>query len=99
VSGRRDEVAPAAALPARSRGDPRRRRAAAIIKTALAAIPAEVRAFALEVATVPDEERPGAIGELYKDEKLRTFAELMIDLEQEPAARALVVGELRRLSE
>lgn len=41
----------------------------------------------------------GAIGELYKDEKLRTFAELMIDLEQEPAARALVVGELRRLSE
>jgi hypothetical protein len=32
----------------------------------LAAIPAEVRAFALEVATVPDEERPGAIGELYK---------------------------------
>jgi hypothetical protein len=69
------------------------------LKTALAAIPAEVRAFALEVATVPDEERPGAIGELYKDEKLRTFAELMIDLEQEPAARALVVGELRRLSE
>ena len=69
------------------------------LRTALAAIPAEVRAFALEVATVPDEERPGAIGELYKDEKLRTFAELMIDLEQEPAARALVVGELRRLSE
>lgn len=65
------------------------------LKTALAAIPAEVRAFALEVATVPDEERPGAIGELYKDEELRTFAELMIDLEQEPAARALVVGELR----
>jgi hypothetical protein len=69
------------------------------LRTALAAIPAEVRAFALEVATVPDEERPGAIGELYKDEKLRTFAELMIDLEQEPAARALVLGELRRLSE
>jgi len=69
------------------------------LRTALAAIPAEVRAFALEVATVPDEERAGAIGELYKDEKLRTFGELMIDLEQEPAAWALVVGELRRQSE
>ena len=69
------------------------------LRAAVAAIPAEVRAFALEVATLSDEERPGAIGELYKDDKLRSFAELLIDLEEEPAARALVVDELRRLAQ
>lgn len=68
-------------------------------RAAVAAIPAEFRAIALEVASLPDEERPGAIGELYKEEKLRTFAEMMIDLEAEPAARALVDGELRHLSQ
>jgi hypothetical protein len=57
------------------------------------------RRLAPSFSTLPDEERTGAIGELYKDDKLRTFAELMFDLEEEPAARALVVGELRRLAQ
>src|SRR5262245_60637289 len=39
---------------------------------------------------LPDYERAGTIGELYLDGRTRTFAELLIDLEEDPAARGVV---------
>jgi len=45
--------------------------------------------------SLPDHERARRIGDLYGDPRTQTFAELLIDLEESPAARAVVVGELR----
>jgi hypothetical protein len=54
--------------------------------------------------TIPrdDADRARRIGELYADDRSRSFPEFLIDLEEEPAARALVVGtprEFERASE
>jgi len=62
----------------------------------IAAYPPEVRAILLKVLTNRDQtQRARWIGELYADERARGFAELLIDLEEDPAARAFVVGVLR----
>ena len=45
--------------------------------------------------SLPDNERARWIGHLYGDPRTQTFAELLIDLEESPAARAVVLGELR----
>jgi len=37
------------------------------------------------------------IGELYADERSRSFAEVLIDAEEDPGARAFVVGMLREM--
>jgi len=39
--------------------------------------------------------RARRIGELYADERTRGLAEFLIDCEEEPAARGVVVGILR----
>ena len=44
---------------------------------------------------LPDRERARRIGDLYGDPRTQAFAELMIDLEESPHARAVVLGELR----
>ena len=63
---------------------------------ALAEYPPRVRSLMLEVLTIRDDaERARRIGELHADERSRGFAELLIDLEEDPAARAFVVGVLR----
>ena len=63
---------------------------------ALSAYPPRVRALLLELLRIRDEaERARRIGELHVDDRTRGFAELLIDLEQDPAARAFVVGMLR----
>jgi hypothetical protein len=49
----------------------------------------------LHVLMLPDFERAGRIGEFYGDARTRTFAELLIDLEEDRVARAVVVGMLR----
>jgi hypothetical protein len=48
--------------------------------------------------TLPDDERAQAIGEMFQEGITPNLAELLIDLEEEPALRALVVRELRRLT-
>ncbi len=53
------------------------------------------RAEVLHVVMLPDFDRAGRIGEFYGHPETRTFAELLIDLEEDPGARALVVGMLR----
>jgi hypothetical protein len=62
---------------------------------ALALYPPLVRAEMLRVLTLPDDGRARRIGELYADERSRGFAEVLIDVEEEPAARAVLVGMLR----
>jgi hypothetical protein len=44
---------------------------------------------------LPDYDCAGRIGELYGDPRTRTFAQLLIDLEESPHSRALVLGLLR----
>ena len=42
-----------------------------------------------------DHERAVRIGDLFGDPRTQTFAELLIDLEESPHTRAVVLGELR----
>jgi hypothetical protein len=54
------------------------------------------RAELLRVLTLPEFNRAARIGEFYGNPKTRTFAELLIDAEQDPHLRAvLLVGMLR----
>jgi len=64
---------------------------------ALAAYPPQVRSLMLEVLTLPDEERAKRIGQFYADPRSRSFAELLIDPEEDPATRAVLVGMLREM--
>jgi hypothetical protein len=62
----------------------------------LSAYPPRVRQVLLEVLEIrDDDERARRIGKLYADERSRSFAEVLIDLEEEPGARAVLVGMLR----
>ncbi|HKN46165.1 MAG TPA: hypothetical protein VJW23_19815, partial [Propionibacteriaceae bacterium] len=45
----------------------------------------------------PDFERADRIGEFWGYPETRTFGELLIDLEEEPAAKAVVWGLLREM--
>jgi len=42
-----------------------------------------------------DFDRARRIGEFYGNPKTRTFAQLLLDLEESPHSRAIVLGELR----
>ena len=53
------------------------------------------RAELLHVLTLPDFDRVGRIGEFYGNPKTRTFAELLVDAEEDPNVRAVLVGLLR----
>jgi hypothetical protein len=53
------------------------------------------RAELLRVLILPEFDRAARIGEFYGNLKTRTFAELMIDAEQDPHLRAVLVGMLR----
>lgn len=68
------------------------------LRRSVEGFPPAVRGGLLDALTAPDAERAAAIGRLYRSGKAPALAELLIDLEEEPAAKALVVGELRRLS-
>jgi hypothetical protein len=46
---------------------------------------------------LPDLDRADRIGEFWGHPETRTFGELLIDLEEEPAARAVVFGLLREM--
>jgi hypothetical protein len=44
---------------------------------------------------MPDYDRASAIGTFYADSRSRTFAELLIDAEEDPPTRGLLIGMLR----
>jgi hypothetical protein len=49
----------------------------------------------LHVLMLPDFDRADRIGAYYGNPKTRTFAELLIDAEEDPVLRAVLVGMLR----
>ena len=53
------------------------------------------RAELLQVLLLPEFDRADRIGEYYRNRKTRRFAELLIDAEQDPHLRAVLVGMLR----
>lgn len=61
----------------------------------LDAFPPAARGDLLHVLLLPDFYRAARIGEFYSNSRTRTFADLLIDLEEDRAARAIVVGMLQ----
>jgi hypothetical protein len=53
------------------------------------------RAELLHVLTLPDFDRADRIGEFWRNPKTRTFAELLVDCEEDRVLRAVLVGMLR----
>jgi hypothetical protein len=66
-----------------------------LLRERLDAFPPAARAELLHVLMLPDFERAGMIGEYWGHPRTRTFGELLIGLEEDRAARAVVVGMLR----
>jgi hypothetical protein len=64
------------------------------LHTKLDALPPAVRAELLRVLLLPDYERASEIGAYWRTQA-RTFAELLIDCEESPHARGVVIGMLR----
>jgi hypothetical protein len=58
----------------------------------LEALPPAARAELLHVLRLPDFDRADRIGEFWGYPESRAFAELLIDLEEDKAARAVVFG-------
>lgn len=66
-----------------------------MVRDRLNAFPPVARAELFHVLVLPDFDRAARIGEFYSDPRTRTFADLLIDLEDDRAARAMLVGMLR----
>jgi hypothetical protein len=66
-----------------------------LLRERLDALGPAPRAELLHVLTVPDYDRAGRIGEFFGHPRTRTFAELLIDAEEDPYLRAVLVGMLR----
>jgi hypothetical protein len=67
------------------------------LKARLEALPPAARAELLHVLRLPDLDRADRIGEFWGHMETRTFTELLIDLEEDKAARAVVFGLLREM--
>jgi hypothetical protein len=67
------------------------------LKARLGALPPAARAELRHVLRLPDFERADRIGEFWGHPKTRTFGELLIDLEEDKAARAVVFGLLAEM--
>ena len=65
-----------------------------LLQEHLAALGAAPRAELLHVLMLPDYERAERIGRYYEDRRTRTLAQLLIELEESPHARAVVLDEL-----
>jgi hypothetical protein len=66
-----------------------------LLQEHLAALGPAPRAELLHVLMLPDHERAARIGEYYDDRRTRTLAQLLIELEESPNARTVVLDELR----
>jgi hypothetical protein len=67
------------------------------LRARLEALPPAARAELLHVLRLPDFDRADAIGKFWGYPQTRTFGELLIDLEEDKAARAVVFGLLREM--
>ena len=65
------------------------------IQERLDAMPRAARAELLHVLTLPDFDRVDRIGSYWGNPKTRTFAELLIDCEEDRTLRAVLIGMLR----
>jgi hypothetical protein len=63
----------------------------------LDALPLAARAELLHVLMLPDFERAARIGEFWSYPPSRTFAELLIECEEDRTLRAVLVGMLREM--
>jgi hypothetical protein len=69
------------------------------LKARLEALPPAARAELIHVLRLPDFDRADAIGTFWGNPETRTFGELLIDLEEDRAARAVVFGLLREMEQ
>ncbi len=67
------------------------------LRKSLSRIPPSDRDYLLRVLTADDATRADAIGNLHATGLVPATVELLIDAEEEPALRALLVGFLREL--
>jgi hypothetical protein len=67
------------------------------VRPRLDALPAAARAELRHVLMLPDFDRADAIGTFWGHPATRTFGELLIDLEEDKPARAVVFGLLREM--
>ena len=65
------------------------------LRDRLDAIGPAPRAMIQHVLLLPDHQRAARIGEFFGDPRTQTFAELLIDVDESPHARLVVLGELR----
>jgi hypothetical protein len=65
------------------------------LRARLDALAPAPRAEVIHVLMLPDYERAGMIGEFSGHPQTRFFGELLVDLEEDRAARAVVIGMLR----
>jgi hypothetical protein len=67
------------------------------LRERLDALGPAARAELLHVRRLPDFDRADRIGEFWASPETRTFGELLIDLEEDKAARAVVFGLLAEM--
>jgi hypothetical protein len=67
------------------------------LRQRLEAFPPAARAELVHVLRLPDFDRADRIGEFWGHPETRTFGELLIDLEEDRAARAVVFGLLAEM--
>jgi hypothetical protein len=67
------------------------------VRRRLDALEPAARSQLLRVLTMTAEARATRIGALYARPKMRAMADLLIDLEEDPAGRGVVIAELRQM--
>jgi hypothetical protein len=68
-------------------------------RAAIVSFPPELRPELVRILELPDDERAADLGTLFHDGRLWPLAELLIDLEDEPALRKLTAAELREMAQ
>jgi hypothetical protein len=69
-----------------------------VLRERLEALPLAARAELLHVLRLPVFDRAERIGEFWSYPQSRTFAELLIDCEEDRTLRAMLVGMLREIA-
>jgi hypothetical protein len=69
----------------------------AALRARLEALPPAARAELIHVLRLPDFDRTDRIGEFWGHPETRTFGELLIDLEEDRFAKAVIWGLLREM--